>query len=123
MIKPIAKTALVIVLALAAFSLVTSALLTSSKWLTTAGLLLDIAGLIQLDISGVFERIFEEYNDVDKYPFGPPSTITRQVIDHPDRPIRNALRIHAFQRGRTGFVIIVLGCVAQLAAVWIWTGP
>jgi hypothetical protein len=39
-----------------------------SKWLTSAGLMFDLAGLVQLEISGLFERIFDRYGDEEKFP-------------------------------------------------------
>jgi hypothetical protein len=57
------------------------------KWLTSAGLMFDIAGIAQLDIVGFMEAIFERYGDETKYPGGPPSHITRRIIDDPGSPI------------------------------------
>jgi hypothetical protein len=91
-----------------------------SKWLSTSGLLFDIAGIVQLEISGLFDKLFEQYNDVEKYPFGPPSNITRQIIDDPARPFTTGLRNWLFFEHRLGFYLIVLGCALQLAGVWAW---
>jgi hypothetical protein len=95
-------------------------LLSRSKWLSTSGLLFDIAGIVQLEISGLFDKIFEEYNDVYKYPGGPPSNITRPIIDDPDRPFRTGLRNWLFFEHRSGFYLIALGCGLQLTGVWAW---
>jgi hypothetical protein len=89
-----------------------------SKWLTSAGLMFDLAGIVQLEISGLFGRIIDEYDDEKKYPYGPPSHITRKIIDNPDRPVRTHLRNTLFFELRTGFRLIVLGCALQLAGVW-----
>lgn len=91
----------------------------AAKFLGSAGLLATVAGLFQLDISGLFERILEVYGDSDKYPFGPPSHITRQIIDNPDRPVQAWLRNRCFFDVRTGFWIIVIGTLIQVVAVWI----
>jgi hypothetical protein len=88
------------------------------KWLTSAGLMFDLAGIVQLEISGLFGRIIDEYGDEQKYPYGPPSHITRKIIDNPDRPTRSHLRNALFFDLRTGFRLIVLGCALQLAGVW-----
>jgi hypothetical protein len=95
-------------------------LLSRSKWLSTSGLLFDIAGIVQLEISGLFDKVFEQYNDVEQYPGGPPSNITRQIIDDPDRPLRTGLRNWLFFEHRSGFYFIALGCALQLAGVWMW---
>ncbi|WP_321836797.1 hypothetical protein [Pseudomonas kulmbachensis] len=91
----------------------------AAKLLASAGLLATLAGLFQLDISGLFGRILEAYNDSDKYPFGPPSYVTREIIDNPDRPVRTWLRNRCFFDARTGFWIIVIGTLIQVIAVWI----
>jgi hypothetical protein len=89
-----------------------------SKWLSSAGLMFDLAGIVQLEISGLFERIINKYGDEEKYPGGPPSHITRRIIDDPDKPIRSYLHNLLFFELKTGFRLIVIGCVFQLAGVW-----
>jgi hypothetical protein len=88
------------------------------KWLSSAGLMFDLAGIVQLEISGLFDRILNKYGDEQKYRYGPPSHITRRIIDNPDKPIRSYLHNLLFFELKTGFRLIVLGCVFQLAGVW-----
>lgn len=88
------------------------------KLLATSGLLSTIAGLVQLEISGLFKRIFDEYNDEKKYPYGPPSYITREIIDNPDTPIRTSIRNYVYFNTSTGFWLIVFGTLVQIAATW-----
>jgi hypothetical protein len=88
------------------------------KWFSSAGLMFDIAGIVQLDIGGLWEKVMEMYGDVTKYPGGPPSNITRRIIDDPDRPIRTWLRNTLFFETRTGFRLIVVGFFFQLAGTW-----
>ena len=89
------------------------------KWLASAGLLGTAAGVAQLEVSGFFDKIMVEYGDDEKYPYGPPSRVTREIIDNPDTPIRTWLRNALFFRVRTGFWLIVLGTLVQVAAVWL----
>src|SRR5258705_3346515 len=56
---------------------------TRSKWVNSAGLLFDVAGVVQLHISGLFDEILSQFGDEEKYPLGPPSHITRKIIDDP----------------------------------------
>lgn len=91
----------------------------SSKLLATSGLLSTVTGVVQLEISGLFEGILNEYGDDEKYPYGPPSYITREIIDNPDRPIRTKLRNTAFFDTATGFWLIVVGTMIQVVAVWV----
>jgi hypothetical protein len=82
--------------------------------------MLDIAGIIQLELSGAFERVLEKYGDVGKYPYGPPSHITRRIIDNPDTPFRSWMRNALFFEHRTGVRLIIAGFVFQLLGVWLW---
>lgn len=90
-----------------------------SQWVTRSGLLLDIAGLLQLEVSGWLTSSLEVYSADERYPYGPPSSFTRHegIIDDPDRPIRAWLQM--FGDVTTGLYLIVAGCVLQLGATWL----
>jgi hypothetical protein len=88
------------------------------KWIESAGLIFDIAGIVQLDIAGVFERILGKYEDQEKYPYGPPSYIVREVSDDPGRPVRTRIRNTLFFNTRTGFGLIVFGFFGQFVGNW-----
>jgi len=98
---------------------VTGTLYWSQKWIESAGLIFDIAGIVQLEIGGLFDRLLDKYADEKKYPYGPPSHITRQLSDEADRPIRAWLYNNTFYEHRTGFWLLVLGFVFQLWANWL----
>jgi hypothetical protein len=117
--KPLTRIALLVLLAGALYSTAMAATGNADKWLTTAGLLLDIAGIVQLELSGLFDKIIEQYEAKDDYPGGPPSNTTRQLIDDPERPISTGLRNILFFKRRTGFYLIVFGFVFQLAGAWV----
>lgn len=85
----------------------------------TTGLLATLTGVVQLEVAGLFTKILERYGDEEEYPYGPPLYITREVIDNPDTPIRTWLRTYAFFKPSTGFWFIVVGTLAQVAAVWL----
>ena len=89
------------------------------KWLATAGQLLTIAGVFQLEVAGLFDRIFEQVSDVTKFPYGPPSHITREIIDNPDRPVTMFIESWLFFRLRTGFWLIITGTLLQVWATWL----
>lgn len=91
----------------------------AGKWVGTSGLLTTLAGVVQLEISGLFEKVTEHYRDEERYPSGPPSNITRQIIDNPDRPSATWLRDTLYFRLRTGFWLIVCGTTLQVAGVWL----
>lgn len=87
------------------------------KWINSAGLLFDVAGVVQLHVSGLFDEILNLYGE-EKFPFGPPSHITRKIIDDPDSPIMMWIRTNLFFEGRTGFYFLLLGFVGQLVGSW-----
>ena len=91
----------------------------AGKLTATAGLLATLTGVFQLEVAGLFARILDTYGDDEKYPYGPPSYISREVIDNPDTPIRTWLRTYAFFNPATGFWFIVSGTLIQVVAVWL----
>lgn len=91
----------------------------ASKWIASAGLLAVVTGVVQLEVSGLFEKIMEHYGDTEKYPYGPPSRITREIIDNPDRPLATWLRNICYFNVSTGVWLIVLGTLTQVVAVWL----
>jgi hypothetical protein len=90
-----------------------------AKWLATAGLLATIAGVFQLEISGLFQKIMDFYGNKDKFPYGTPSHITRQIIDNPDWPFATRVRNTCFFNVATGFWLIISGTLVQVLAVWV----
>ena len=92
-----------------------------SKWMSTASVLIGLAGVVQLEISGLFEGWVQRYGNASKYPSGPPSHITRQLSDvgDPDRPVRAWFYNIVLFEKRTGFQLIVLGGALQLLSIWI----
>jgi hypothetical protein len=90
-----------------------------AKWLTSAGLIFDIAGISQLDIVSFMEKLHDRFGDTERFPYGPPSYITRRIIDNPGTPIRNWIAAKAFYEPRTGFHMLVIGFLLQLAGTWV----
>jgi len=91
------------------------------KFLNSSALILSIAGLIQLEITGLFEKVFDYYDDLQKYPFGPPSHFNRELIEthNPETPIKTWLWINLYENRMTGFWIILSSIAIQLVAIWI----
>ncbi len=89
------------------------------KWVNSAGLMFDVGGVIQLHVSGLFDKIIDKYEDAEKYPYGPPSHITRTIIDDPDRPIRMWIRTFLFLDSTTGFYLLLTGFAFQLMGTWV----
>ena len=88
------------------------------KMLATHAGLLQLAGLFQLEVSGLFSRVIDHYSDEAEYPYGPPSNVTRRIIDDPDKPIEMAVRNALYFRPRTGFWLIAAGTMIQTILIW-----
>src|SRR4051794_2288427 len=56
----------------------------TAKWVTTAGLLLDVLGLIQLEVSGFFGDMLRAAHALDGRGEDLPSYLVREIIDNPD---------------------------------------
>lgn len=92
----------------------------SGKMLSSSGLLFALSGLMQLEVSGLFEDIKSIYADEDRYPFGPPHHITRMVIEEASgNPILSRLKHLFLSQRRTGFILISLGEMLQLFGMWL----
>lgn len=92
--------------------------LPTSKLFSTCSGLLALSSLYQLRISGWFEKVMALYGDEEKFPFGPPSHITRQIIDNPDQPILTAIRNYLFLDPNCGAHLAVASILAALIAAW-----
>lgn len=90
------------------------------KLSTTSGLLLSAAALIQLEISGLFEKGFSFYADIEKYPYGPPSHFTRDLVEvlDPDKPVRTFLKTMFFLKPVTGFWMLMLSILFEMIGAW-----
>lgn len=85
----------------------------------SSGILLGISGIIQLEITGLFDLILKEYGNDKKYPYGPPSYITREIIANPDRPYYEAIKSIMFINRKTGVLLIIGSGIVNLIATWI----
>ncbi len=116
--KRVEKIMLLALLVTTAVSVICAFFICGSKLLATGGLLLTIAGIMQLEVTDFFRDIFDEYNDETKYPGGPPSSIARRVIDNPDTPNANMIESILFYQRKTGVYFLIVGSALQIVAVW-----
>lgn len=86
---------------------------TPEKWISSSGLLLTAAGVFQIEASGFFHNLVKLYEGDEK---GPPSYVTREIIDNPEKPIRTWFRNILHFEPRTGLWIIIVGTFVQIAA-------
>lgn len=92
---------------------------TTSDLFATAGLLAALSGFVQIDVTDFFTKVLERYSDDDKFPFGPPSHVTREIIDNPDKPVSTEIRNRLFMRPGIGFWIVIYGTALQIVALWV----
>ena len=91
----------------------------AGKMLSSSGMLFALSGLMQLEVSGLFEDVISPYADEDRYPYGPPHHITRIMTEEAvNNPVLIKLRYILFSRRRIGFVLICSGELLQLFGVW-----
>ena len=115
------KGAISALLGLIFFSLL-AALMGSNpgKWLSSAGLLMDVLGLALLHVSGVLSTIYNEVTRLDERGDPTPSRYGREHVASPDESeYSRKLRQRLFMDPSTGVQMIVLGCTTQLIGVWL----
>ncbi|HEC0038737.1 hypothetical protein [Acinetobacter baumannii] len=86
-----------------------------SKTYALTGLVWSLGGVLQLEIAGLFNKIFEYYQDKDQIP----SYIVRRIIDNPDTPIRTFMENFFFKNLMFGFFLIIVGHVFQIISCFI----
>ncbi|NTI86061.1 hypothetical protein G6L87_03165 [Agrobacterium rhizogenes] len=87
--------------------------------LNTASGLFALSSLVQLKESGWFDRVIEIYGDDEKFPFGPPSHITRWINFNPDKPILSWVAATLFLESRTAAYLAVTSILTAIAAGWL----
>ena len=90
-----------------------------AKWLNTASGFFGLSAIFQARASGWFDSVLEFYGDDKKFPYGPPSHITREIIDNPDTPIRTWLRNTLFFEARTALLLGIISIVLSMIAAWL----
>jgi hypothetical protein len=91
-----------------------------AKWLNTASGFFALSAIFQARASGWFDKVLEFYGDEEKFPYGPPSHITRDLsVSNPDTPIRAWLRNTLFYDAHTALVLGIVSIVFAMVAVWL----
>lgn len=91
----------------------------AGKWFSTSSALVGVSAAIQLEVSGFFDRIFEQYADEEKYPYGPPSHINREITDVPDSSTLQMIRHFVLFEPKTGFWFAVTSLFLSIPGIWI----
>ena len=85
----------------------------------TASGLFAIAALVQLHLVDFFETSIQPFFDEARYPFGPPSAITRHMIDNPDTPTINNIKSFVIWSPKFGFSLGIISAVCGIWSAWI----
>ena len=92
--------------------------LPGQKLLNSSSAVLGLASILQLRVSGWFDAVISEFGDEGKYPYGPPSYITRQIIDDPDHPIATTARNYVFFDANFGAYLAIVSLLIAMVAIW-----
>jgi hypothetical protein len=90
-----------------------------AKWLNTASGFFALSAVFQARSSGWFDKVLEFYGNDKKFPYGPPSHITRQILDNPDTPVRTWLRNTLFFEARTALALGIVSIILAMVAAWL----
>ncbi|WP_072394277.1 hypothetical protein [Hyphomicrobium sp. CS1GBMeth3] len=88
----------------------------ANVWLNRAGLVADIAGLLQLEVSGVFDLLAKAAFDADKRGENIPSSLAREITATPEEDITWSIRLSDWLKTspKAGVILIGIGCSLQL---------
>jgi hypothetical protein len=91
-----------------------------AAWMASAGIMAQLAALVQLEVSGLFDKLVEHYADEERYPHGPPSHFTRRFFAYtnPESGRMSAIG-YLYQEPKVGFALIVFGTLLQLWSEWL----
>ena len=123
--KKITRTALWLALVLLAVSSFWSVVAViwqhniAGKMLSTTSTIAGLTAALQLEVSGFFEKVFAFYGDEEKYPFGPPAHINREITDVPDSQIAQYVRSHVLYETKTAFWLAIYGLALSIPATWL----
>jgi hypothetical protein len=91
----------------------------TGKLFRTASSLFALSSLLQLQLCGWFDAVMRRYDNVTEFPYGPPSIVTRQIIDDPDHPLQTIIRNAFFFDPKSGLVLAIFGIFTAIAATWL----
>ena len=94
-------------------------LFSPARWAGTVAGLAVCAAFFQLATTQWFAHVLEEFGDVEKFPYGPPSRITRMIIDNPDAPIPTAVRNYLFFDPSLAAVLGLWAGIFTVLSYWI----
>jgi hypothetical protein len=90
------------------------------RWMATSSSLLGLSSIFQLRISGWFERFIETYSDIEKYPWGPPSHVTRELVREGELPRWwRRLKRFSFSNPNTGAGLGLASLAVGMGSIWM----
>lgn len=91
----------------------------NAKTLIISGMLIDVAGLARIFIDDEWSDILMLYTDEEKYPYGPPSHIMRELTEDNDIDLfddneKETETMARFMYWKRGLVMIFIGFLIQM---------
>ncbi|STX39852.1 hypothetical protein [Legionella feeleii] len=117
--KKIEKALVLLVFTAGLICLFLSLIVLSIKLLESSAVLFDIAGLLQLELAGFFDHLFKELCDEEKFPYGPPSSITREILGTPEIQPLISLRALFFYNKKLGLSLLLFSSLIQFLSIWM----
>jgi hypothetical protein len=117
MSKEMERLSLLAILGIAIGTLLLTGKFPASKTLSSAGVMLDMAGVVQLHIAGLFSTVVRDVFDKVTLPGMAPANGDTGALRA--RDAQNWLRRQIFARPRTGYIFLLSGFFLQAIAVWL----
>lgn len=90
----------------------------TSKMISSSSVLFGIAGLLQLELTGFFDKVFRDLSDAaDAGVY--PSHIYRNIITNPGQPLRTFIKDLIYYNRKCGYSFLLIGSVIQIISIWI----
>ena len=90
-----------------------------ARWAGTVAGIAVCAAFFQFLTTKWIAAVVEEFDNIEKYPYGPPSYITRSIIDNPDAPIQSAVRNFLFFDPSLTAILGLWAGVFTVLSYWI----
>lgn len=92
----------------------------TGKLLSTASAFAALAGIVQLTVSGLWEKTIAYYEDRPaEFPYGAPSNVMREIIWNPDTPIRSSIRSYIVFNTSTALWLAVISAIFGGLGAWL----
>ncbi len=84
----------------------------------STSILFGIAGLVQLELTGFFDMVFQSLSEAAEAGIYP-GNIYRQIISNPETPCRTFIKELIYFNRKFGLGLLLLSAFIQPGAIWI----